>query len=486
MPNLQLTSIDHRDLTLDPFLSNLQGNILKGHGRDNTTNLFIKFNEGQQDRALAWVHQFAEKTIVSCKEQMRQRELFQRNDVVNGLFAGMYVTPSFYTYFSIPTTSHDSTFFNGMQAADLSDPPVSDWETGFQQPFHAMILLANDKQVDLGIAAKKVVDELQPEGQLAIAEIVNIEYGASIRNANDDGVEHFGYVDGISQPLFIKEDVDRYKKSNLSELKFDPPAALELVLVADPFSSNPEAFGSYMVFRKLEQDVRGFKKAEQNIADTIGLTGDDRERAGAMLVGRFEDGTPVTLSETDKMISSAITNNFNYQELINNVPDDQGARCPFHAHIRKANPRRSDDDKTHIMARRGITYGHRNVSTTLDQTFVQMPSSGVGLLFMSFQKSITTQFEFIQRAWVNNENFPVPGTGVDDEMGQGAGSRVGKYPVRWNDPSQFVNASFNQFVTLKGGEYFFAPSLAFLKSFVIGQQPTIPPVIPASPTPYGG
>jgi hypothetical protein len=42
------------------------------------------------------------------------------------------------------------------------------------------------------------------------------------------------------------------------------------------------------VFRKLEQNVRRFKQVEEDPADALELTGDDRERAGAMIVGRFE------------------------------------------------------------------------------------------------------------------------------------------------------------------------------------------------------
>src|SRR5439155_488625 len=95
---------------------------------------------------------------------------------------------------------------------------------------------------------------------------------------------------------------------------------------------------------KLEQHVRKFKEAEKALAKKLGLKSEeDRERAGAMIVGRYEDGTPLTLSEEDKMIGSAITNNFNYHETRAGLADDKGLRCPFHAHIRKSNPRREED-----------------------------------------------------------------------------------------------------------------------------------------------
>jgi deferrochelatase/peroxidase EfeB len=40
---LNETAIDYRDPKFDKMLSNLQGNILKGHGRNHTTHIFIKF-----------------------------------------------------------------------------------------------------------------------------------------------------------------------------------------------------------------------------------------------------------------------------------------------------------------------------------------------------------------------------------------------------------------------------------------------------------
>ena len=48
--------------------------------------------------------------------------------------------------------------------------------------------------------------------------------------------------------------------------------------------------------------------------------------------------------------------------------------------------------------RRGIPYGARNLADP--------PSSGVGLLFMCYQRNIRQQFEFIQRTWIDNPNFP--------------------------------------------------------------------------------
>jgi Dyp-type peroxidase family len=229
------------------------------------------------------------------------------------------------------------------------------------------------------------------------------------------------------------------------------------LLIKDPFAKSENAMGSFLVFRKLEQDVKGFKDAEEELAQKLKLQDEDTERAGAMLVGRFEDGTPVQLSKEAGLINSAALNNFNYD-----FTDE--SKCPYHAHIRKTNPR-SDlpDSKRFMMARRGITYGKREADLS------DKPSNGVGLLFMSYQRSIAGQFEVIQREWANNEDFinrkETDKIGLDPVIGQGKSRAKGAYAIEWGKPDtkQF---GFEQFVTMKGGGYFFAPSIEFLKCLI--------------------
>ena len=58
------------------------------------------------------------------------------------------------------------------------------------------------------------------------------------------------------------------------------------MLAADPAAPDPTVhLGSYFIFRKLEQNVRRFKEGEEQLASDLGLVDEDRERAGAMLVG---------------------------------------------------------------------------------------------------------------------------------------------------------------------------------------------------------
>jgi deferrochelatase/peroxidase EfeB len=106
--------------------------------------------------------------------------------------------------------------------------------------------------------------------------------------------------------------------------------------------------------------------------------------------------------------------------------------------------------------------------TLSTETTIQ--TRGVGLLFQSYQASIEKQFERIQKTWANNESFPnfdsAKPDGLDLIIGQGNYPSTNSYQTVWDgtDVTDVKSASFDKFVTMKGGEYFFAPSIGFLKN----------------------
>jgi len=285
-----------------------------------------------------------------------------------------------------------------------------------------------------------------------------------LRNKNGDGIEHFGFVDGLSQPLFLQADRDAASARDQFN-HWDPSAPLSLALLRDPYMAQDDCFGSYLVFRKLEQNVRRFTRHEK-ILGLLGLTETDAERAGAMIVGRFRDGTPVTLSPVAGM-PNPMTNNFDYTR------DKAAMQCPYQAHIRKTNPRGEgggnlDDQRGHRIARRGIPYGARQVEPKDEPSIDQMPTAGVGLLFMCFQASIVNQFKFIQSTWANSSISIETGLreGFDPVIGQqqgGGNPGRQRWPLEWGKPPT-MPFDFGGFVTMKGGEFFFAPSIPFLKN----------------------
>jgi hypothetical protein len=142
--------------------------------------------------------------------------------------------------------------------------------------------------------------------------------------------------------------------------------------------------------------------------------------------------------------------------------DFDGNRCPLHAHIRKTNPRAESDKEYRPITRRGMSYGVRPDLHPEGRKF-PLPEVGVGLLFMCFQNSIARQFEHIQEL-ANNPNLPVPGSGSDPLIFQGENPSVdNQWPLR-HGSSKRVAFAFDRAVTLKGGEYFFTPSVTFLSN----------------------
>jgi Dyp-type peroxidase family len=300
------------------------------------------------------------------------------------------------------------------------------------------------------------IDRVRSELDMFGGRIIVVERGDQLKNSDNEAIEHFGYRDGVSQPLFFRNHDIKEKP------KFDQHAPLKLVLSEDP--SGPNRFGSYLVFRKLEQNPRGFESNIDAVVATPGVQM-DRDLVGAAVIGRFKDGTPVVATSTP-LGGTGDGEDFNYDN------DDGATKCPFHAHIRKMNPRGEIPfvvnllarEQTRRIARRGMTYGRPPVLGP-DQL---PPLWGVGLLFMCYQNDIADQFEFMQDTWANNRNFVKPGTGLDPVIGQSKNSppQPAEFPnwsVEWNSDTR-VRVQFHDVVRLLGGEYFFAPSMDTLRT----------------------
>ena len=455
------------------MLRGLQGNILKGHGRPATVNMFFRINPVDNHAMRAALREIANYHAISAYQQLLETEAFKATRKSGSAFVGVFLSATGYTALGVPAAAipPDPSFNAGMKAASLGDDAVDTWDDQFQGQIDGMILVGSENDTAIRLKRDAIATLLTRGG----ATIVKEQAGRAIFNKANDGIEHFGYVDGRSQPLMLAEDLDREAQDAGISL-WDPQSALDVALVPEPGSTDGVSFGSYFIFRKLDQDVRGFKRREQQLADALGLTGEARELAGALVVGRFEDGTPVTLSDEARGVNPP--NDFNYDA-------DPGARCPFHGHIRKTNPRGSGgfeappDEKKHIMPRRGIPYEDvpRLVhpsdvpdSDSLEEFDAKvaplLPSGDVGLLFMAYNRELAVQFEFTQKSWANNPGFPrAPAPpGLDPIIGQGpAGTQP--FPIVWDDTTAgTAGFSFARFVKMRGGEYFFAPSLNFLRA----------------------
>lgn len=228
--------------------------------------------------------------------------------------------------------------------------------------------------------------------------------------------EHFGFRTGISQPgvlgLDHQGDADSPPGKGGSGQDLLRPGEF---LLGHPRGHEREGAtsaavapwmrnGSYMVFRRLRQYVPEFR--DFVAATALALNTDD-ELVAARLMGRWRSGAPLALAplQDDAVLGADPTRNNDFT-----FGADAGARrCPYAAHIRKTNPR---DDleavgragltgvQQHRVRRAGIAYGP-------DVTLAESRTSrDRGLMFVCYQSSIERQFEFIQREWANNAEFP--------------------------------------------------------------------------------
>ena len=177
-----------------------------------------------------------------------------------------------------------------------------------------------------------------------------------------DGIEPFGFTDGISQPLVdwqrkrAAQDAERKDYSNLSCLGeyllgypneyggytdrplLDPAlAGTRLPRAEDaPDRADLGRNGSYLVMRQLRQDVHGFW---QFVDRQAGGDAGRRETIASAMVGRRRDGVPL-VGPADETIEGGGApgdlNAFTYRS------DRDGLRCPLGAHIRRSNPRNAD------------------------------------------------------------------------------------------------------------------------------------------------
>ncbi|MBY0505947.1 MAG: hypothetical protein K2X03_18670 [Bryobacteraceae bacterium] len=469
MPNLHQSAtpiLTAQIPALAPAFERMQGNILKSHGRDHAVNIFVHFTKPKAS-VKAFLKKYAPK-LTTLAKQLKERQEFKESGLEGEIFRGVLLTGKGLSHLGASLAGFPAEFKNGMKSSvpRLNDPAVPLWDPGFRQEIHALFILADDDRHFLSREARALIGRLSTVGN-----VVQVETGHGRRNDNGDHIEHFGYVDGRSQPLFFEEEVAS-EQSNGGIDKWDPAAGPNLVLVKDPLHAHAESYGSFFVFRKLDQDVRGFKRAEENLGNA--QLNADKEIAGAQVVGRFENGAPVTLAAAatmspgggtslpapvDDLPPTGVPNNFNYDA------DAAGQRCPFHAHIRKTNPRGSspgglDFDRTKRLARRGIPYGDRPEKE--EPSIDLMPSGNVGLLFGCFVADIAQQFEFVQGTWVNNNSFPHSNDGIDPVIGQNPSSTPQPWSQRYGQMVPLATPiDFKGFVRMRGGEYFYAPSVPF-------------------------
>jgi Dyp-type peroxidase family len=511
--DLTRSDVDPNNPVFQPMLKDVQANILKGHGRAFAYHIFLELRPAQIADAKAWIANFATNRITSAWKLEQGRRLFKRTGADGGAVFTVSISATGYAALGFGPTQLPveletpanqivkdlAAFPDGAKASasKLGDGDVSvDWEPAFRSNVDVLILVADDHPDKAALLADRIIQEVSDFSEVLLNQKGHVLYRQAA-HAGHIGIEQFGYADGISQPLYFKDEIE----AQASNENWSDREPLNLVLVPDSHGQDFNSFGSFLVFRKLEQNVAGFMNAEEHsvppIKDSDGIV--NKDMAGAMIVGRFRNGNPLVTSggaTGDIRYDSQITNDFNYGNDSPPPPSSRtqyGSKCPFFAHTRITNPRADIKvvPPTFVhsvrLTRRAIPYqdasrfgkGKEDLLIVTDEQLNEnRPETGVGLLFMSYQAHIGKQFEFIQNNWANHGHIAGRNIGQDGVIGQKSKLPPGlpfrpadpdlqprRLPGQWGetvDPSAH-EISFGGFIKSKGAEYFFTPSISFLR-----------------------
>lgn len=367
---------------------------------------------------------------------------------------------------------------------------------GWEPPFvsgepDGVLYLAADNEDDLSQRHERMLEILSAHGVKPTSE----QPGAT-RPGPNRGHEHFGFKDGVSQPeiegfttsskkgpssvpagefIIGYEDATGHTSGAATPAPPPQPSPYNPQPTPPPAQSLPSWMhnASFVVYRKLQQDVGGFRDSMNTSAAEFGLSTD---QLGAKVVGRWPSGAPMEHvpgepKHLDPSTEDPSTNDPEVldDEKINNFTydgDADGLKVPRAAHVRKVNPRseslpEGDKSSLHRMLRRGIPYGPDFVDGNPAYGQTVDPADDRGLLFISYQASIARNFEFVQQNWANQVNFQMPGDGADPIAAQNTDPRPFTLP-----PDK--HADFKAWVFTRAGGYFVSLALSGLKALAEG------------------
>jgi Dyp-type peroxidase family len=492
----------------EPILQtdDIQGSILPGFAKDIQT--LLGFRIGQPGPARRWLVDIASSHLTSSEKVARYRDRNRRRyvrdegsrpDDPDQLAVWCNLGLSHDGLGALGLLTDDDDFFDeafraglAQRSGLLGDPADSGspwhpgrWVVGGPgNPVHVLVIVAGDTRELVEDAARRLTTAAESHGlQRCWQETAGVP---ELRSR-----EHFGFADGISQPgvrgRFAHDPGRPVTRRRLQQqpdhdgpelaapgvplvwpgsFVFGYAAQHPTNLTAPGETSVPgpswcPANGSFLVFRRLRQDVAAFNAFLKRAARKHKL---DAEQLGALVVGRWRNGAPLARYADAGAAAGGDTDSFNDFDFMNEkAPDPLGLRCPNAAHIRKANPRAThterggmEDTLTRRILRRGLPYGK-----LLRGGVVQDDGVDRGLHFLCYQTSISDQFEFLMRAWFGSPVFPAGG-GFDLLVGQRGGRpRSCLLPTPSGDIMEIELR--RPLVVPTGGEYFFVPPISALR-----------------------
>lgn len=522
------TGIQHR--VLEPVLpmTEIQGIAVPGFLKPHQT--LIGFTVGSDNdavRAFKKLLRSLAEEVSSARETLADRRRYRNSEGIGKALVGLGIsfhgmqklTPG---AAAIPSEA----FRQGLAArsAFLGDPQdpkeegnTANWKVG--APGHlldGLIVVAGDTRETVDERCRAVA-ELAKDARV---EIAYTEKG----DVREDlpGHEHFGFDDGISQPGIrgrASDDPEDFVTPRHIAGTEQPTQSLfgypgqdlvwpgEFVLGHPTSSPDPlipglhspaipswTRNGSYLVFRRLRQDVglfwRTMQQEAKRLATLPGFEGMTDEKLASRIVGRWQSGAPVNrVPEADDPglgKESLANNHFRFDSDARALPlegsyvdkypqskaDPVGITCPWAAHIRKVNTRDSGSDTggrdstySRRLLRIGVPFGK-----PLKNRYAELkddPEKGQrGLLFLSIQSSIDDQFEFLTSRWMGDPSRPKMPGGHDLLVGQNDApdeNRVRRCIIFGSGLQQANVATNAQWIIPSGGDYFFVPAITALK-----------------------
>ena len=471
-------------------LNEIQGDLLIGMQKNAQLFIFFKITETAAFKARMKEYVVSRMTSARAAQQrdrrVDERRSQQKTKTEAWLGLNLGFTKEGLTQLLGPGRPRlDPAFERGADHSEtiaaLNDPPPSKWVRDFlSDRIDGVFLIAGPDSWFVSYHANGLRERFGSAIKIVYSEMGTTRPGAHY------GHEHFGYLDGISQPgiraLTRVSDPVHHPNEGLpgqdllwpGEFVFGYPGQDP----EDPYDEGrpPEMAvpwmrnGSYMVFRRLEQKVPEFRRFVREKAARLGM---DPELLGARMFGRWKSGAPLELAPLRDNAALGADEDRNNDFEFGDDPFQR--KCPYAAHIRKAYPRDDTGNEAevqrHRIIRAGITFGPEvepGETTTRHSR---------GLMFVSYQTSIERQFEFIQRKYSNNLDFvggkTRPGGGAvtpgfDPIIGQapGGGAREMDEPYP-NYPAGNRRTTLdmpNQFVVLTAAGYFFVPSITALRT----------------------
>ena len=524
---------------VDVEFGDLQGNILTGYGRLGFP--FARFGVvNVQDPAAgrAFVEALRDRVTTAVRwPSQRKKDLPEGRAVIERPKVTLNLAFTFYGLLAlgVPTRTlrgMPDEFIDGMAnrceilGDDTDENPKSGWDEVWlpadrlRGPHILIMLNAQDDGhgapvPELAAMCQTIADLCAPgKVELLKGHRGPDEYWQTLEALRDSNgmpcaKEHFGYTDGISDPVFQgqyaqAQELERSIGFGASDGagNWRPLAAGEFLLgwpdeaQEIPGAAMPLDFsrnGTFFAYRKLHQDIDGFNAwvaaaaAELQKIWKLASFEVAKETLLAKMAGRWSDGVPLTVAPDYEAwvdfnrrcppMSNVVRDDSERQRALVDFlfrDDPDGTRCPMTSHIRRANtrdmldPRGTSDSPTSRMGsalnnrrrivRRGLPYGKDGAA-----------DNEHGVIMLVVCASLQRQFEFVQQQWINygldsnagNDTCPVIGNHDKD-----AKFTIAADPASGNPP--FIATGLRQWVQTRGGDYFFMPSMTALRMIGMG------------------